>query len=226
MTSPGGLLSAVCVAYALRPGPKHTDGTGIDKLPVTGPVEAGPLGLAGDRIGDLASHGGPEQAVYAYADEDADWWAERLQREVPPGLFGENLRTARVDVNGAEIGERWRIGGADGVGGVLVQVTAPRIPCVTFADRMGEPHWVKRFAQGRRPGAYLAVLEGGPLAAGDPITVVHRPGHGVTVADIFPGLPADMARHLLDANADPDVPFTLLPKMLDWCLNQTNLSPS
>lgn len=213
----GARLVAVCVVHELIPGPKDVGVTAIDKRPRAEAVEVGPLGLAGDQVCDTEHHGGPEQALYAYADEEAAWWAGELGREVPAGLFGENLRVSGVPVSGAEIGERWRIGGPDGV---LVQVTAPRIPCVTFSERMGEPGWVKRFAAAGRPGAYLAVLEPGRVRAGDPLEVVHRPGHGVRVADTFPAPEPDVAERLLAADADDAVAFALMPKMRLWAEHQ------
>jgi MOSC domain-containing protein YiiM len=200
MDQPGtpGRVTAVCVVHGLLPDPGNDPAvTAIDKRPVTGPVEVGPLGLAGDTQCDTANHGGPHQAVYAYADEDAGWWAGELGREIPPGQFGENLRIAGIDVNGAEIGERWRIGA--GAAAVVVEVTSPRVPCTTFQRRMDEPHWVKRFTERGCPGAYLRVVVPGRVAAGDPVTVESRPGHGVTVRDAFPRPGGAAARALLDA---------------------------
>ena len=92
--------------------------TGIDKRPVEGPVMVtrprakgmGMVGLAGDRVYDVRDHGGPDQAVYAYAREDLDFWAAQLGRPLPNGVFGENLTTEGADANGALIGEHWRIG--------------------------------------------------------------------------------------------------------------------
>lgn len=222
MTTGRPRLSAVCVVHALIPGPKDTGQTAIDKRPLAGPVDVGPLGLTGDRVCDTEHHGGPEQAVYAYADEDADWWAEHLQREIPAGFFGENLRTICVDVNGAEIGERWRVGGADGGGGALLQVTAPRIPCITFSERMGEPRWGKRFSERGMPGAYLAVVEPGSLGAGDPIAVEYRPGHGVTVADTFLRPDPAVMRRLLDADGQGG--FELTPKMRRHAMHRVGRS--
>ena len=152
--------------------------TAIGKWPVAGPVQASPLGLAGDETGDTASHGGGDQALYAYAREDLDFWTERLGRELRDGQFGENLTTGGLDVTGALLGETWRLGGS-----VLVQVTAPRIPCVTFQAWLDEPQWVRRFAAARRPGAYLRVLQPGTVAAGDPVEVVSRPAEAVTIAE-------------------------------------------
>ena len=137
-------------------------------------------GLVGDQIFDTEHHGGDDQAVYAYAREDYDWWQARLSRRLANGLFGENLTTEGVDVNGAVIGERWRIGRR-----LVLQPTFGRIPCVTFQRKMGEPRWVKTFTRASRPGAYLRVLEPGEVWAGDPVTVEDRPAHGVTIAQAF-----------------------------------------
>lgn len=179
-------------AGRLRPHPADVDGlTGIDKRPVGGPVAVtapgakGVSGLAGDRIASARLHGGDVQAVYAYAREDLDAWGAELGRELPPGCFGENLTTVGVDVTGTVVGEHWR------VGDVLLQVTAPRIPCGTFAAWLQERQWVRRFTAAGASGTYLAVLEAGTLEAGDPVEAVHRPGHGVTVGLLFRALTTD-----------------------------------
>ncbi len=202
MHGTGGRVTAVCVVFQLLPDPGQVpDVTAIDKRPQPGRLEVGPLGLARDTQCDTANHGGVDQALYAYADEDAGWWAGHLDREIPPGLFGENLRTSGVDVTGAEIGERWRIGDPSTGSGVLVEVTSPRTPCQSFQHRMQEPHWVKRFTQRGWPGAYLRVLTPGTVAAGDPVTLVRRPGHGVSIADAFLRPSPAVMRTLLDAAA-------------------------
>jgi MOSC domain-containing protein YiiM len=162
--------------------------TGIDKRPVAGPVLVsapgpkgiGGSGLAGDAVCKRQHHGGNDQAVYAMAREDLDGWERELARELPNGSFGENLTTEGLDVSGALIGERWRIGD-----GVVLEVTSGRIPCGTFQGHMGERGWVKRFTRQGAPGAYLRVIEPGEIRGGDPVEVVHRPGHDVTVAMAF-----------------------------------------
>jgi MOSC domain-containing protein YiiM len=168
--------------------------TGIDKRPVTGPVKVlvpgpegtAPTGIAGDVVCDLRVHGGPDKAVYAYAREDLDRWATELGRELPGGIFGENLTTSGLDVTGARIGERWRIGGE-----VLLEVAAPRIPCRTFAGWLHEKGWIKRFTDQAQPGAYLRVLRTGSIQAGDPIEIVHFPAHDVTIGLTFRALTAE-----------------------------------
>lgn len=165
--------------------------TGIDKHPTAGPVAVaspGPKGvggsaLAGDAIGDRRHHGGDHQAVYAFAREDLDDWSGALGRELGNGAFGENLTTSGLDVNGALIGERWRIGPD-----VLLEVCAARIPCRTFAGTLGERGWVKRFTAQAAPGAYLRVVEPGEVRAGDRVLREHRPDHDVTVTVLFRAL--------------------------------------
>ncbi|HEX4815258.1 MAG TPA: MOSC domain-containing protein [Nonomuraea sp.] len=153
--------------------------TAIDKRPVGHRVAVHPNGLAGDERADREHHGSPDHAVYAYAREDYVWWEAQLGRELREGRFGENLTTAGLDVNGALVGERWRVGGA------VLEVTGPRVPCVVFRNWMDEPGWVKRFTAAARPGAYLRVVETGELGAGDEVQLVARPDAGVTVADWF-----------------------------------------
>ncbi|MFF8398742.1 MOSC domain-containing protein [Streptomyces sp. NPDC016172] len=159
--------------------------TGIDKRPVDGPVRVsapGPKGLAGsglagDAVCKLEHHGGNDQAVYAMAREDLDEWERELGRTLADGAFGENLTTQGLDVSGALIGERWRIGPE-----VVLEITSGRIPCRTFQGHMEEKGWVKRFTQRGAPGAYLRVITPGEIRAGDAVEIVHRPGHDVTVA--------------------------------------------
>ncbi len=189
-------ISAVCVLHALLPDPPDPEGrTAIDKRAVLGPVVVGPLGLAGDTQVDTEHHGGEDQAVYLYADEDAHWWSAELGRDIPPGLFGENLRTSGIDLSGMRIGQQLRIGGS----GLLLEVTAPRIPCMTFSRRMDEPHWVRRFTQRRAPGAYARVVEPGVVGAGDAVVALAAPGHDVTIADLLPPVEPGAYSRLLDA---------------------------
>ena len=131
---------------------------------------------------DTRHHGGRDQAVYAYAVEDRDLVGGGARpRAGRPGSFGQNLDTEGVDVTGAVIGERWQIGDD----GVVLEVTCPRIPCTTFQGFMDEPHWVKRFTEHGASGAYLRVVSEGTVGAGDTVTVLDRPDHGVTIGDVF-----------------------------------------
>lgn len=180
-----GRLLAACVVSQLHPDAGNVGTTAIDKRAVEGAVRVGRLGLFADVQADRKHHGGEDQAVYAYAAEDADWWAEQLGRDIPPGLFGENLRVSGLDVSNARVGERWRIGDT-----VLLEVTWARTPCMTFARWMGEERggWVRRFSDARRLGTYLRVLTTGTVRAGDEIEVIPAPEGAPTILDQYAGV--------------------------------------
>lgn len=199
-------IASVNVVHVLVPDTRgDLDETAIDKRPATGRVpvtapEDGGVGLAGDQVVDVRHHGGRDQAVYAYAVEDRDAWAQVLGHELAAGSFGQNLDTEGVDVTGAVVGERWQVGDD----GLVLEVSSPRIPCSTFQGFMDEPHWVKRFTDHGAPGAYLRVVSPGSVGAGDPVAVVDRPAHGVTIGDVFRlrATDADRLRRLLDEQPD------------------------
>jgi MOSC domain-containing protein YiiM len=156
----------------------NTVRTAIWKDPVAGRVKVAGHKVAGDEQGNPEAHGGPDKAVYAYAAEDYEWWSSELALELAPGTFGENLTLRGIDVSNALVGERWR------VGGTLLEVAQPRIPCFKLGIRMGSQRFPARFAAAGRPGAYLRIVTEGEVAAGDPAEVVHRPGHDLSVAEV------------------------------------------
>jgi MOSC domain-containing protein YiiM len=161
-------VGAVCVGAArtYRFTPERADVSGIDKRSVGGTVAVHAEGLEGDVQVDRRHHGGPDRAVYAYAQADAEHWAEALQRDIPPGTFGENLRIHGLDVSGARVGERWRT-----QRGLVLEVSAPRLPCRVLQGFLDVPDMIARFNSAGRPGAYLRVIEQGQVAAGDRIVV-------------------------------------------------------
>lgn len=176
--------------------------TGIDKQPVDsfevrdpGPKHGGlGSGVVGDLVGNQRHHGGHTQAVYAYPVEDRQWWSEQIGRPIPPGGFGENVTTSGVDTTTALVGETWRIGE------VTLRVEVPRVPCATFALHMRERHWVRRFAEAGRTGAYLSVVVPGTISTGADITI-ERPDHNIDLLTVFRGVMGDpgCARRVLDA---------------------------
>ncbi len=204
-----GLVTAVCVS---GPRPIRLPRAGdtqsaIDKRPVTGRVAVHPLGLDGDVQVNRKWHGGEGQALYAYAQEDADWWAADLDRDLPAGRFGENLRTSGIDLTAALLGERWRIGT------VLVEVTAPRTPCAKLQAHWGVPRLIKRFTEHGASGAYFRVLEEGDIGAGDAAELVHRPDHGITIGLAFRAFTTEQHRLAELAPARDVLPVRNRPKI-------------
>lgn len=168
--------------------------TAIWKSPVAGRVRVAGVNLDGDDQGDRSVHGGPEKAVYAYASEDLDWWANELRKSVGAGAFGENLTTAGIDLAAAVIGERWAVGSA------VLEVSQPRIPCYKLGIRMDDPRFPVRFAHAARPGAYFRIVSPGDIGAGDAMRLVARPEHGVTIGLVERAYHSDR---------------TLIPRMLE-----------
>ncbi|SRR5581483_367971 len=158
---------------------KATGTSGIFKIPTKAPVKVTRDGLDGDVIVDAENHGGYDQAVYVYGSLDYDWWASALGRELAPGTFGENLTVAGLESVPVQIGDRLR------VGAVLLEVTAPRIPCATLAARMGDPTFVKRFRKAERPGLYCRVIETGTVQVDDPVSLESRQGETITILEMF-----------------------------------------
>src|SRR3954451_18039959 len=177
----------------------------IGKAPVDGRVRVEGVNIVGDDQADRRVHGGPDKAVYAYASEDAEWWAEQLGRELAPGMFGENLTTEDIDVSGAVVGEHWRIGTVE------LEVCQPRLPCAKLGLRFGDPMMVRRFGEAARPGAYLRIVREGELGAGDAIEIAHTPEHGITVRDVFASILLDETL-LAHAASAPELPASLA----DW----------
>jgi len=155
-----------------------THETGICKRPVGGAVRISRPGIAGDAIVSTKHHGGVDQAIYAYSADDYDWWANETGRDYFPGLFGENL-TIRDLPSDMNIGDRLLIGE------VVLEATAPRIPCDTFASRMGDRKFGMTFRTAERPGVYFRVLNEGQAQAGDAVTLVENAGHDVSVLELF-----------------------------------------
>ena len=179
--------------------------TGINKVGVEGPVLFSGEGVVGDTVVDRINHGGYNKAVYAYAREDAQWWEAEIGKPIAAGQFGENLTTKDLDLSGAVIGEQWRIGD------LLLEVAEPRIPCRIFAGFWDRPSLIKEFTEANRSGAYLRIIQGAAIEKGEIIEITHRPGHGITIADVFAARAG--ARERIDAIAAVE---ELSPEYQNW----------
>ena len=163
--------------------------TGIRKRPVDGAVYIGADSVAGDTISDKKHHGGADQVVYAYSADDYEWWSAQLGRELAPGTFGENLTIEGLPTD-LNVGDRLLIGE------VLLEATAPRIPCSTLAARMQDSGFGMAFRKAERPGIYFRVLNEGEVAAGDAVTCIENPAPVVSILALY--------RLAYDLSPDPD----------------------
>lgn len=186
-------------------GRRHT--SAIWKEPVEGRLAVTGVNIAGDDQANRKAHGGPDKAIYAYALEDYDWWSGELGTELGPGTFGDNLTLSGIAVNQALVGERWR------VGATVLEVAQPRLPCFKLGNRMGDRAFPQRFAAASRWGAYLRIVEEGDVGKGDPVTVLSRPDHSVTV-DLVARIYEDDHSRASELLAAPQLPDS----WRDWAL--------
>jgi MOSC domain-containing protein YiiM len=161
------------------PNVKASGKSGIYKRAVQEPTQVTTLGLVGDTICDTENHGGVDQAVYVYSQTDYDWWEQELGYALAPGTFGENLTVGEFDTTEVQIGDRLY------VGSVILEVTSPRVPCVTLAARMGDPTFVKRFRQAERPGFYCRVIQEGYVQQEDPVRFEPYGGETMSLTELF-----------------------------------------
>jgi MOSC domain-containing protein YiiM len=157
----------------------HVEQTGIFKSPIDKPVQVTKLGLAGDVIISKKHHGGPDQAVYIYGLADYVWWSKEIGKELAPGTFGDNLTISDLESAQFNIGDYLHIGE------ITLQVTAPRIPCKTFAARMEDPQWVKKFRKAERPGLYCRVIKEGIIKAGNAVAVEKYSGETLSILEMY-----------------------------------------
>jgi MOSC domain-containing protein YiiM len=162
-----------------QPRGNELETTGIYKIPVNGLVQVTSLGFKDDFIASKKHHGGPDQAVYIYGGMDYEWWSGELGSQVEPGTFGDNLTISDLESANFNIGDYLHIGD------VTLQVTAPRIPCSTFARRMGDPLFIKRFQAAERPGLYCRVIREGMIEAGSEVTVERYEGETMSTLEMF-----------------------------------------
>src|SRR5512140_112235 len=162
-----------------QPKGRGLETTGIYKLPTTASVEVGTLGLPGDVICDVKNHGGPDQAVYLYGAPDYAWWSEQLGRPMEPGTFGENLMLSDFESARCNVGDRLQIGK------LVLELTAPRIPCSTLARRMGDAEFIKAYRAAERPGMYCRVIHEGSVRAGDEAVLMPYAGPTVSSLELF-----------------------------------------
>ncbi len=181
----------------------NTINTGIFKDPVSGPVPLRTLNLDGDQQADLAVHGGPNKAVYAYPSEHYEFWREELPgMNLPWGMFGENFTTEGLFERDLHVGDRLQIGTA------MIVVRQPRVPCYKLAAKFKRNDILARFLRSGRSGFYFSVEQEGVVAAGDSFEPLSQEPQAITIAEMNHLFADDRYnRELLDkAIATPALP--------------------
>jgi len=169
---------AVCIGHPeTLPGKRYN--TGINKYPVVGRLTLGVEGLEGDAVCNRRYHGGPDQAVYVEGAVSLARWSQDLRRPIESGEFGENLVIEGLDNEQIAVGDRLLIGDT------VLEVTAPRMPCATFAAKMNDPQFVKRYRNAERPGFYCRVVKPGSINVGMSVVLEAYDGDRITVTEIM-----------------------------------------
>ena len=185
--------------------------TGIFKTPVGESAHITKLGVAGDTIADTTVHGGADQAIYLYHQEDYDWWSNELGKPIAPGTFGENLTLSGLDEIAWVIGDRLKIGD------LILEITAPRTPCFKLAVRMGDNRFLKQFVQAARPGAYARVIAEGTVKVGDVVEIEKTPMDYASVKDVFiEWHRKDMSVSLVQKAMNSPIASMHRAKLQDW----------
>jgi MOSC domain-containing protein YiiM len=203
---PGGPLKLISLNVArprLATYRTQTVNTGIFKQPVSGPVQLRALNLDGDRQADLAVHGGTFKAVYGYPAEHYEFWQHELPgAQLPWGMFGENFTTEGLFESDLHIGDRLQIGGA------IIAVRQPRIPCYKLAIKFHRNDILARFLRSGRSGFYFSVEQEGTVQAGDGFEFLSHELRGISIAEMNRLFVEDKYnRELLDkAIATPALP--------------------
>ncbi len=173
------LLSVNIGTKQTQPKGDQWEITGIYKRPTREAVQISALGIREDIICDQKNHGGPDQAIYIYGQPDYGWWSAELGKRLEPGTFGENLTISGLQSADFHIGDRLQ------VGSVLLEITAPRIPCSTLARRMGDSRFVKQYRYAERPGLYCRVIREGVLQADEDVGVERYAGETLSILQMF-----------------------------------------
>jgi len=140
---------------------RRTVTTGIFKQTAPGRVTVTTMGLEGDVICDRRHHGGKDQAVYVYTDEDYAFWKRQYRQAFAPGSFGENLRVSGLDAASLSVGDALIFPD------LTLEVTGPRIPCAVLGAAIDQKQFALAFQKAARPGFYCRVLTPGTVGAGD-----------------------------------------------------------
>lgn len=149
--------------------------SGIVKQETSGPLYLTKLNFEGDGQADLKYHGGPDKAVCVYSWEHYPYWVEKMNRQLGHAAFGENLTVAGMLEPDVCIGDIYQLGEA------VVQVTQPRQPCHKLAKlyHLKElPVWVQDSGY---TGFYFRVLEEGLVTKEEPIRLLERNRHEISV---------------------------------------------
>ncbi|GGI40799.1 MOSC domain-containing protein [Mammaliicoccus stepanovicii] len=143
---------------------KHT---AIFKKPFKDSMFLSEVGFIEDEQ-EYKGHGGPEKALCFYSKDNYEYWNDIIHLLPPYAIFGENLTVSGLDEQSLHIGDTYQLGEA------IIQVSCPRQPCATIAQRYDIKDLVKRMADSCKTGCYFRVLEEGIVSQDDNLILISK----------------------------------------------------
>jgi len=151
--------------------------SGYFKLPVSLPIFLDYLGFEGDGVGNTRIHGGEDKAVCAYCTGHFPYWIDKLQREILPGSFGENLSLSGMLETEVNIGDIFQMGAAQ------VQVSQPRQPCFKLNKVFKDQSMACSVKTTGFSGYYFRVLKSGLVAPNALVNRIHKGSFSIEKAN-------------------------------------------
>ena len=154
--------------------------TGVFKEPVNGTLEVKGINIDGDNQGNRKSHGGIDRAVYAYPMEHYEYWKSQYpNKELPFGMFGENLTTEGLFEDKVCVGDIFRIGTAE------IMAVQPRMPCYRLGNRFNDQSIIDKYLETDFCGIFFKIIKEGKLCSGDEIKLIRKDLDTMSIVEIY-----------------------------------------
>lgn len=154
--------------------------TGIYKKPIQEPLEAKGINIEGDDQGNRKTHGGIDRAIYSYPMEHYSYWKKQYPtKELPFGMFGENLTTEGLLEKDVKVGDIFKIGTTK------IMALQPRMPCYRLGYKFDDEKIIDKFLETDYCGIFYRIIKEGKLQVGDEINLIKSDPDSMTIVEIF-----------------------------------------
>lgn len=154
--------------------------TGIYKKPVTRPLEIKGINVEGDDQGNRKTHGGIDRAVYAYPMEHYEYWRKQYpDKELPFGMFGENLTTTGLFEDKVHVGDIFKIGTAE------IMAVQPRMPCYRLGIRFDDQEVIEKYVATDYCGIFFRIVKEGIIKQDDEIILIKKDPESLSILEIY-----------------------------------------
>lgn len=156
---------------------QKTKKTAIYKTPISNSMFLSKTGFVEDEQ-QYKGHGGPEKAICFYSKDNYQYWNDIIHLLPEYAIFGENLTVSGLTEADLNIGDTYHLGEA------TIQVSCPRQPCATIAQRYGIKDLVKRMADSCKTGCYFRVIKEGYVSQGDDLVLIEQKKPSLSILEL------------------------------------------